>query len=66
MVCMTGKEKHGDVTAERIQAFRLKAGRSEQELADELGITVHSYRDLEQHDEEIEDLPDRLEQVPRV
>ena len=51
---MTGKEKHGDVTAERIQAFRLKAGRSEQELADELGITVHSYRDLEQHDEEIE------------
>jgi len=52
---MTGKEKHNDIhAAERIQALRAKAGLSEQELAGELGITIHSYRDLEQHDEEIE------------
>jgi transcriptional regulator with XRE-family HTH domain len=41
-------------TAERIQALRLKSGRTEQELAGELGLTIHSYCDLEQHDEEIE------------
>jgi DNA-binding XRE family transcriptional regulator len=52
---MTGKEKQSDIrAAERIQALRVKVGRSEQELASELGITLHSYRDLEQHDEEIE------------
>jgi transcriptional regulator with XRE-family HTH domain len=41
-------------TAERIQALRLKSGRTEQELAIELGLTIHSYCDLEQHDEELE------------
>jgi transcriptional regulator with XRE-family HTH domain len=41
-------------TAERIQALRLKSGRTEQELAIELGLTIHSYFDLEQHDEELE------------
>ena len=52
---MTSNEKQSDIhAAERIQALRVKAGRSEQELAAELGITLHSYRDLEQHDEEIE------------
>jgi transcriptional regulator with XRE-family HTH domain len=52
---MTDKTKPAEIgTAERIKALRLKSGRSEQELADELGITLHSYRDLEQHDEELE------------
>jgi hypothetical protein len=41
-------------TAERIHASRLKSGRTEEELARELGLTVHSYFDLEQHDEELE------------
>jgi transcriptional regulator with XRE-family HTH domain len=52
---MTGKEKQSETgTAERIQALRLKSGRTEQELASELGLTVHSYSDLEQYDEELE------------
>jgi transcriptional regulator with XRE-family HTH domain len=52
---MTGKEKQVDSgTAERIQALRVKSGRTEQELAGELGLTTHSYRDLELHDEELE------------
>jgi transcriptional regulator with XRE-family HTH domain len=52
---MTGKQKQGEIgTAERTQALRVKSGRTEQELANELGLTVHSYRDLEQHDEELE------------
>jgi len=52
---MTGKQKQGDIgTAERIQALRVKSARTEQELASELGLTIHSYRDLEQHDEELE------------
>jgi transcriptional regulator with XRE-family HTH domain len=52
---MTGKEKQGEIgPAERIQALRLKSGRTEQELASELGLTIHSYCDLEQHDEELE------------
>jgi transcriptional regulator with XRE-family HTH domain len=47
--------KQGEIsTAERIQALRLEAGRSEQELAVELGLTIHSYGDLERHDEELE------------
>ena len=41
-------------TAERIQALRLKTRRTERELASELGLTIHSYCDLEQHDEELE------------
>ena len=41
-------------TAERIQALRVKSGRTEQELASELGLTSHSYSDLERHDEELE------------
>ena len=41
-------------TSERIQALRLKSGRTEQEMASELGLTLHSYLDLEQHDEELE------------
>ena len=52
---MTGRQKQGEVgTAERLQALRMKSGRSEQELASELGLTIHSYSDLEQHDEELE------------
>ena len=41
-------------TAERLQLLRLKSGRTEQELAGDLGLTLHSYSDLEQHDEELE------------
>jgi transcriptional regulator with XRE-family HTH domain len=53
--CMTDKAKQPEIrAAERIQALRLKAGRTEQELAAELGITIHSYGDLERHDEELE------------
>ena len=52
---MTDKTKPAEMgAAERIKTLRLKSGRGEQELADELGITLHSYRDLEQHDEELE------------
>jgi transcriptional regulator with XRE-family HTH domain len=52
---MTGKQKQVEIgTSERIQALRLKSGRTEQELASELGVTVHSYSDLEQHEEELE------------
>jgi transcriptional regulator with XRE-family HTH domain len=52
---MTSKEKQGETgTAERIQVLRLESGRTEQELAGELGLTIHSYSDLEQHDEELE------------
>jgi transcriptional regulator with XRE-family HTH domain len=52
---MTGKQKEGEIgTAERIQALRVTSGRTEQELASELGLTIHSYSDLEQHDEELE------------
>jgi transcriptional regulator with XRE-family HTH domain len=52
---MTGKQKQGETgTAERIQVLRLKSGRTEQELASELGLTINSYSDLEQHDEELE------------
>jgi transcriptional regulator with XRE-family HTH domain len=52
---MTDKQKQGEIgTAERIQALRVKAGRTPQELAGELGLTIHSYSDLEQHDEELE------------
>jgi hypothetical protein len=36
------------------QALRLRSGRTEQELASELGLTIHSYCDLERHDEQIE------------
>lgn len=49
------KQKPDEIgTAERIQALRLKSGRTEQELASELGLTIHAYHDLEQHDEELE------------
>ena len=41
-------------TAERIQALRVKSGRTEQKLASDLGLTIHSYCDLEQHDDELE------------
>jgi transcriptional regulator with XRE-family HTH domain len=52
---MTSGQKQGEIgTAERIQALRVKSGRTEQELASELGLTIHSYCGLEQHDEEIE------------
>jgi transcriptional regulator with XRE-family HTH domain len=52
---MTGRQKQGETgTAERIQVLRLKSGRTEQELASELGLTIHSYSNLEQHDEELE------------
>jgi transcriptional regulator with XRE-family HTH domain len=52
---MTGKQKEGEIgTAERIHALRVKSRRTEQELASGLGLTIHSYCDLEQHDEELE------------
>jgi transcriptional regulator with XRE-family HTH domain len=52
---MSGKDKQGELgTAERILALRLKSGRTELELASELGLTIHSYSDLEQHDGELE------------
>jgi transcriptional regulator with XRE-family HTH domain len=40
--------------ADRIGALRLESGRSELELANELGLTVDGYSDLEQHDSELE------------
>jgi transcriptional regulator with XRE-family HTH domain len=40
--------------ADRIGALRLESGRSELELANELGLTVDGYADLEQHDSELE------------
>ena len=40
--------------ADRIGALRLESGRSELELANELGLTVDGYYDLEQHDSEFE------------
>jgi transcriptional regulator with XRE-family HTH domain len=52
---MAGRQKQGEIgPAARIQALRLKSGRTEQELASELGLTIHSYSDLELHDEELE------------
>jgi transcriptional regulator with XRE-family HTH domain len=51
---MTGREKQVETgTADRIQVLRVKSGRTEQELASELGLTIHSYSDLERHDEEL-------------
>jgi transcriptional regulator with XRE-family HTH domain len=41
-------------TADRIGALRLESGRSELELAKELGLTVDGYCDLEQQDSEFE------------
>lgn len=40
--------------AERIRDLRGKSGRTEQELADLLGLTVEGYCDLEQYDDELE------------
>src|SRR5258708_30316583 len=52
---MADRQKRCEIgTAERIQAVRMKSGRTEEELASELGLTIHSYSDLEQHDEELE------------
>src|ERR1700692_3202205 len=52
---MPGRQKQGETgTAERIHVLRLKSGRTEQALASELGLTIHSYSDLERHDEELE------------
>jgi transcriptional regulator with XRE-family HTH domain len=52
---MTGKSDEIDTgAAERIRALRVKLGRSEQELASDLGLTSRSYSDLEQDDEELE------------
>jgi transcriptional regulator with XRE-family HTH domain len=52
---MADKQKTAEIgTAERIQALRLKSGRSEQDLASALGLTLHSYCDLEQHNDELE------------
>src|SRR5258708_11356332 len=52
---MADRQKPFEIgTAERIQALRMKSGRTEEELASELGLTIHSYSDLEQHDEELE------------
>jgi DNA-binding XRE family transcriptional regulator len=52
---MPDRHKQGEIgTAERIQALRVKSGRTAEELASELGLTITSYGDLEQHDEELE------------
>jgi transcriptional regulator with XRE-family HTH domain len=52
---MSDQQKHGEMgTAERIQALRLKSRRTEQELANQLGLTIQSYCDLELHDEELQ------------
>jgi transcriptional regulator with XRE-family HTH domain len=40
--------------ADRIGALRLESGRSELELANELGVTVDGYCDLERQDSEFE------------
>jgi transcriptional regulator with XRE-family HTH domain len=40
--------------ADRIRALRLESGRSELELANELGLTVDGYCDLEQQESELE------------
>jgi transcriptional regulator with XRE-family HTH domain len=48
------KMKSQSTTADRIHEARLRSGHSEQELASALGLTVHSYRDLELHDDELE------------
>jgi transcriptional regulator with XRE-family HTH domain len=40
--------------ADRIGALRLESGRSELELANELGLTVDGYSGLERHDSELE------------
>jgi transcriptional regulator with XRE-family HTH domain len=40
--------------AERIRDFRLKSGRTENEMANELGLTIDWYCDLEQYDDELE------------
>ncbi len=42
--------------ADRIGALRLESGRSELELANELGLTVDGYCDLEQQDSELESI----------
>jgi transcriptional regulator with XRE-family HTH domain len=52
MVEKRGLEQMG--IADRIGALRLESGRSELELAGELGLTVDGYCDLEQQDSELE------------
>jgi transcriptional regulator with XRE-family HTH domain len=52
MVEKRGLEQVG--IADRIGALRLESGRSELELARELGLTVDGYCDLEQQDSELE------------
>ena len=52
MVEKRGQEQMG--IADRIGALRLESGRSELELANELGLTVIGYCDLEQQDSELE------------
>jgi transcriptional regulator with XRE-family HTH domain len=51
---MTVQRQSETGTAERIHALRVKSGRSEQELAGALGVTIQSYCNLEQHDDELE------------
>jgi transcriptional regulator with XRE-family HTH domain len=52
---MAEKQKPSETgTAERIHALRVKSGRAAEELANELGLTIRGYLDLEQHDEELE------------
>jgi transcriptional regulator with XRE-family HTH domain len=52
MVEKQGPEQMG--IADRIGALRLESGRSELELAKELGLTVDGYCNLEQQDSELE------------
>jgi transcriptional regulator with XRE-family HTH domain len=52
---MTVLQRQGELsTAERIRELREKTGRSEHDLASALGLTLHSYQALEQHDGELE------------
>ena len=52
---MTGKGGVDQMgIADRIGALRLESGRSELELANQLGLTVDGYCDLEQQDSELE------------
>ena len=54
MVEIQGLEQMG--IADRIGVLRLESGRSELELANELGLTVDGYCDLEQQDSELESI----------
>jgi transcriptional regulator with XRE-family HTH domain len=53
---MSGAGVEQMAIADRIGALRLEAGRSELDLAIELGLTLHGYCNLERDDSEIESI----------